>query len=268
MLNIIPVIAGSAASSKKGPPNWFSGAPCDEGLMYCPESLMPNVSPASVRASRKQTAMFFWQQGVLTAVRTQTLEQGTSQVAIHFDYYGPNQGVRRVSKEPFGEKDPPGSPRLTAAGTVGPGKGVYPALSTDKLVNPWMVEKLTGKRVGVVVAGNPWFHPFVWDGVYEFLAEYDCAGSGWSRQRHCSSKDSRVLDFTWDGNRLMSVVERGREGYRRDMKYNGSQIVGETIRVQGKTSKIEYKYQGGRLTEADCDADPSLDSRSRHVTFN
>jgi tetratricopeptide (TPR) repeat protein len=267
VLNIIPLIAGSAAGNKKGRPNWFTGAPCDEGLMYCPESLMPNVSPASVRASRKQTATFFWQQGVLTSVRTETLEQGTSQMTIYFDYYGPNQGVRRVSKEAFGEKDPPGPPRLTAGGTVGPGKGVYPALSTDKLVNPWMVEKLTGKRVGIVVAGNPWFHPFVWDGVYEFLAEYDAQGRVVSAQE-LQSKESRVLDFTWDGNRLMSVVERGRDGYRRDMKYNGSQIVGETIRAQGKTSKIEYKYQGGRLAEADCDADPSLDSRSRHVTFS
>lgn len=268
VLNVIPVIAGAApAGNKKGRPNWFSGAPCDEGLMYCPESLMPNVPPASVRASRKQTANFLWQQGALTSVRTETLEQGSSLVTIYFDYYGPNQGVRRVSRDPITDNDPAAPPRLTAAGTVGPAKGVYPALSTDKLVNPWMIEKLTGKRVGVIIAGNPWFHPFVWDGIYEFLAEYDAQGRVVSAQE-LPSKENRVLDFTWDGNRLMSVVERGRDGYRRDIKYNGAEIVGETIRTQGRTSKIEYKYQGGRLAEADCDADPSLDSRSRHVTFS
>jgi hypothetical protein len=266
VFNILTLVSRAPAKSQKGKPNWFSGAPCEDGLMYCPESLMPNVSPANVRASRKQNATFSWQRGVLTSIRTETMEQGTSHVSIFFDYYGENQGVRRVSTEPFGDKDPTGGPRFTAAGTVGPGKGIYPALFTDRLVNPWMVEKLTGKRVAVLVAGNPWFQPFVWDGVYEFLAEYDAQGRVISA-RELQSKVEHVLDFTWDGSRLMSIAERGRDGYRRDMKYNGNQIVGESIRGQGKTSKIEYKYQGGLLTEADCDADPSLDSRSRHVTF-
>jgi len=39
------------------------------------------------------------------------------------------------------------------------------------------------------------------------------------------------------------------------------------VTFRGKSSKISYKYNGGRLAEADCDSDFSLDGRSRHVAF-
>ena len=268
VLNILPII-NTPRKTQKGKQNWFSGAPCGEGLMYCPESLMPNVFPSVVRASRKQNAAFTWSKGGLSTVRTTTTEQGISEVTVYFDYYGENLGVRRVSREVSAEKDPAVGVRYTPTGTVGPAAGVYPALFTDTHVNPWMVEKLTGKSVAVLVAGNPWFNPFVWDGVYEFLAEYDADGRVIStREVGAGAGGGRVLDFTWDGIRLMSIAEHGsRDGYRRDMKYNGDRIVSEAIRSQGKVSKIEYRYQGDRLVEAECDADPSLDSRSRHVTF-
>jgi hypothetical protein len=44
-------------------------------------------------------------------------------------------------------------------------------------------------------------------------------------------------------------------------------ITGETVTFRGKNSKIEYKYEGGQLAEAICDADASIDGRSRRVLF-
>ena len=61
-------------------------------------------------------------------------------------------------------------------GATGPGRGAWVELFSDPAVNPYMVERLTGKRVATIVAGNPWFHPFVWTEPYSFLAEYDAEG--------------------------------------------------------------------------------------------
>jgi YD repeat-containing protein len=56
--------------------------------------------------------------------------------------------------------------------------------------------------------------------------------------------------------------------YSRTLNYNGERLTGEVITHQGGSSHIEYKYdKQGRLVEADCDADHSLDGRSRKVHF-
>jgi hypothetical protein len=51
------------------------------------------------------------------------------------------------------------------------------------------------------------------------------------------------------------------------MTYSGNKLMVETVVFAGRSSKIEYKYKGDRLLEANCGDDVSLDSRSRHVTF-
>jgi hypothetical protein len=132
---------------------------------------------------------------------------------------------------------------------------------------------LTGVRVATVVAGNPYFHPFVWTGIHEFLAEYDSAGRIRSaKEIHATNRQPHTFDFEWQGARLMAIVERGatpgsQGDYRREMHYSGDRIMGETVRFQGKNSKIEYKYEGDRLAEAICDTDASIDGRSRRVSF-
>jgi YD repeat-containing protein len=57
--------------------------------------------------------------------------------------------------------------------------------------------------------------------------------------------------------------------YTRTLNYNGDRLVSENIsHAGGKSSKFEYKYdKQGRLVSAECDADHSLDGRSRKVHF-
>ncbi|MGA2119972.1 MAG: hypothetical protein ABSH56_35195, partial [Bryobacteraceae bacterium] len=82
-----------------------------------------------------------------------------------------------------------------------------------------------------------------------------------------------MLEFDWDGLRLTAI--RGYEGagnqrrqtYERTMEYQGARLVSEQIRTEGKTWRIKYNYNGGKLAAAICDRDPSLDDRSRQVTF-
>ena len=88
-----------------------------------------------------------------------------------------------------------------------------------------------------------------------------------------ATRGAPILDFTWEGQRLVKVT--GRDGsssgavvYTRQLNYSGDHLTSESITFEGKGSKIEYKYdKQGRLVEADCDADHSLDGRSRKVYF-
>jgi hypothetical protein len=264
--NLIPELMPSQ-KPPAGNPNWFSNYNNAPGLMYDPVSLATNSHPDDIKASKKQTTTFEWRGNTLNSVRTTTAGPGEPPASVYFEYFPGGKGVRRVSSEPFEEKTDPGAPKLTPEGTVGPGKGAYPALSSDPSVNPYMVEKLTGKRVGTIVAGNPYFQPFVWSGVHVFLAEYDAEGRVKSAKSIRSRDGGQVFEFHWQGNKLMSIVEASGGGYRREMKYDGDRIVGETVQFRGKSTKITYKYSGDRLMEADCDDDASLDGRSRRVTF-
>jgi YD repeat-containing protein len=130
----------------------------------------------------------------------------------------------------------------------------------------------TSKRVAVGFSGNHFFHPFVFDGIHLFDLDYDEQGRiahAWELEQPNPPR----LDFTWDGKRLMSVVARentpaGNTVYSRSMNYAGDRLLGETITVNGKTSRIQYKYdKQGNLTEAECDDDITLDGRSRKVEF-
>jgi hypothetical protein len=255
---------GAATPPAGTAPNWFSGAGNPQGLMYDPVSLTVNAHPFEVRGSRKQTTLFDWQSGVLTAIRTTTQEPGAVPVNVYFDYYPAGKGARRASTDIFADKGDPGTPKLTPAGAVGSGKGVWVALFNYPAVNPYLVEKFTGKRVATILAGNPYFNPYEWNGVYAFLAEYDADGR--VKSAAPLQAGTKPLDFQWDGNKLLAIVERGGD-YRRDLKYDGARLTEEIVTFRGKSSKISYKYNGGRLAEADCDSDFSLDGRSRHVAF-
>ena len=131
--------------------------------------------------------------------------------------------------------------------------------------------QVTGKRVAVGFSGNHYFHPFAWDAIHLFELDYDDEG----RVRHAWELDepnSPRLDFAWDGKRLLSVIAKSGPSetvvYSRVLNYSGDRLASEAITISGKTSHIQYKYnKQGVLTEADCDADLSLDGRSRKVEF-
>jgi hypothetical protein len=250
----------------EGNPNWYSGYKSPSGLFYCPVSLMPNARAADVKASRKGRTLFTWVNGQLTEARTQVEEPGTKDFVAYFDYFKDFRMVRRVADQPLTDKSEPAVRLSKDNGAIGEGKGAYVALLNDPVVDPLMVERLTGRRAATIVAGNPYFHPFVWNGIYRFLAEYDDQG----RVKSAVLLDAKVpfgLDFRWEGLRLVEIAEHGSQSYRRTMSYEGGRLVAESISFRGKTSKIKYAYKGDQLTEAECGDDPSIDGRSRHVTF-
>jgi hypothetical protein len=253
-----------------GAPNWFSGYKSPAGVFYCPESLIPNARVAEVRGSRGLLSTYEWNKDVLTKVHTveQDTKGGLVSGTVYFDYFKSQKAVRRVGREPFG-LDEPATPRFTESGPVGAGTGTYVALPNHPEIDPLMVERLTTKRVATIVAGNPYFNPFVWDGIYSFLAEYDDQGRVRSARQIgvLSGQAPHEFDFRWDGMRLMEIAERGGSGYRRTMAYTNNRLMSETISFQGKTARIDYKYQGDQLVEASSGDDPSIDGRSRKVTF-
>jgi len=270
--NSLPLITPTL-QEPGGKPNWFSGYNLPANVFYDPISLMANAHPAEVKASRKMTTEFEWKDGVLGAVHTTTQQPGEKGYDVYFDYFKGGKGVRRVSSEPFSDaKDELPTPRFTVAGMVGTGKGSYTGLANHPVVDPIMIRRLTGRNVAVIVAGNPYFHPFVWSGVYVFLAEYDDRGRVKSaRLLTTGDQHPHTFDFQWDGWQLGSIAERPSSGetgnYHRTMSYTGGKLTGEVISFGGRNSKVEYKYKGDDLVEAHFDDDPSLDSRNRTVTF-
>jgi YD repeat-containing protein len=129
----------------------------------------------------------------------------------------------------------------------------------------------TGKRAAVLFSGNSYFQPFVWDAIHLFEVDYDSEGrvvTAWEMDKIGAPR----LDFTWDGPLLKQIAARPVGGaaavYTRNMQYNGDKLIGETITFNGKVSKIQYKYdKQGRLIEAECEDDLSLDGRSREIEF-
>ena len=147
----------------------------------------------------------------------------------------------------------------------------YLTLWNNPRLDTQLAYRVTGKRVAVGFSGNHYFHPFAWDAIHLFELDYDDEG----RVRHAWELDepnSPRLDFAWDGRRLLSVTaQTGSPGtlvYSRTLNYSGDRLVSESITQAGKTSHIQYKYnKQGALVEAECDADLSLDGRSRKVEF-
>jgi len=88
-----------------------------------------------------------------------------------------------------------------------------------------------------------------------------------------SAPADSLLEFDWDGMRLAGIrgyqgaANQRRQTYERTMDYQEGRLVSEQIQSQGKTWRIKYTYTAGKLTAAVCDRDPSLDDRSRQVTF-
>ena len=149
----------------------------------------------------------------------------------------------------------------------------YLTLWNNPRLDTRLAWKVTGKRAAIGFSGNRFFHPFVWEAIHLFELDYDDSG----RVLHAWEVDDPTaprLDFTWVGQRLSKVtgVANSKDGgvvYSRVLNYSGDTLISETIsQPGGKSARIEYKYdKQGRLVEADCDADHTLDGRSRKVHF-
>jgi hypothetical protein len=147
----------------------------------------------------------------------------------------------------------------------------YLTLWNNPRIDTRLAWKVTGKRAAVGFSGNRFFHPFAWDAIHLFELDYDDQGRVIHAWELGDPKAPRI-DFAWEGQRLLKVTAYDTaEGviYSRVLNYSGDRLTGEAVsQPGGKNSRIEYKYdKQGRMIEADCDADQTLDGRSRKVHF-
>jgi hypothetical protein len=259
-------VAKPTLPKAQGSPNWFSGFNNPPAPAYCPVSLTLNARIAEIK-SRKQTSAFQWEGDRLLNIHTTSQDAMDRESSVFFEYSKETGAVRRVGAEALDKpKDDPLAPRFTEKGTAGPGNGIYLGLPNNAVVDPLMVKRFTGKPVATIVAGNPYFHPFVWTGVYTFIAEYDDQGRVVSARQIGGEPNVGTLDLKWNGVKLMEITQRGGD-YKRSMIYTGDKLTEERISVRAKVSKIEYKYKGDQLVEANAEEDATTENRPRHVTF-
>jgi hypothetical protein len=261
-------------TSGDGAPDWLSNQKLPAGVFYCPVSLAFQPKIDRIAASNKLTVNFDWEGDRLRSI-TPVFEKDvhiTGEQKIFFGYDDRNPGV-------------------TWAGLASDPRGAVPTdpdelfrrsmvrLANNPYADPVAIQALTNKNVTLGIAGNRFFDPFVWDKIHYFQFTYDEAGRV-SQARELSdikaaTPSDQWVDFEWDGMRLIAV--RGFQGsdathrakiYERTMQYQDTRLVSEEIQFQGKSSKVRYNYNGGRLVTAVSDRDPSLDDRSRQVTFH
>lgn len=99
-------------------------------------------------------------------------------------------------------------------------------------------------------AGNPFFHPFIWNDIFLFDLVYDDLGRITQAKpvapdaSRPGSPYSEVLTFTWDGNSTRLLAISGAR-YRREMKYDErGRLVSEAITHPDGRGRIEYSYDG------------------------
>ncbi len=255
---------------KDGTPNWLSGRKLPANVFYDPSSgaFQPKID--RIVASNKLTLTFDWDGDHLRSI-TPTFDKEqrvTGEQRVYFGYDGPTVGWAGVAPDPRGA--PPKDPdELFRRAIV--------RFANNPFEDPLVVQKMTNQNLTVGVAGNRFFDPFVWDKVHYFQLTYDDRGALKQAREVAdprSAPGDQWLDFEWDGMRLVAV--RGYQGtdaahrtkiYERTMQYQDNRLVSEEVQYQGKSSKIRYNYMGGRLASAAAERDPSLDDRSRQVTF-
>jgi hypothetical protein len=260
-----PEPAGEGAAA-----DWLSNMPLPAGVFYCPASLAFQPRIDRIVTSTKTALAFEWEGDRLRSI-TPAFEKGIgTERKIVFSYDGRNSGV-------------------TWAGTGNDPRGPAPAdpdelfrrsmvrLANNPYADPVAIQALTGRNVTLGIAGNHFFDPFVWDDVHFFQFTYDQSGRVTQARELADPKGvpgDRWVDFEWDGARLLAV--RGSQGadaahrtkiYQRTLQYQENRLVSEEVQFQGKSTRIRYIYNGGKLVSAAADRDPSLDDRSRQVTF-
>jgi hypothetical protein len=145
-------------------------------------------------------------------------------------------------------------------------------LLNNPLVDLAAVQLVTGKDMALGISGNKFFNPFVWEQLHYFRLTYDDSGRVIRAQELTGPKGNpgeEALEFEWNGMQLTAI--RGYAGkiknYERTMQYQDGRLVSEETQSQGKPSLIKYTYVSNRLVSADAATDPSMDNRSRKVTF-
>jgi hypothetical protein len=257
---------------QSGEPNWLSGQRLPSNVYYDPVSLAFQPPIERIEASGKMRISFDWEGNkLLTIVPTfEKADKDTGEKPVSFTY---NDQFPQVLMATNGKALP--KPATSDPDEILKASSVV--LLNNPYIDPDAVEKLTGKSIALVVSGNRYFEPFVWDRVHYFRLKYDYAGRVQEAHEIADPKATTsdfALQFDWDGQQLTAI--RGYEGsdrnhrrqvYERTMQYDGHRLVAESIQSGNKSSHIKYNYSGDRLVSANSSNDQSLDNRSRQVTF-
>jgi hypothetical protein len=159
--------------------------------------------------------------------------------------------------------------RLDKAGLrlVDASDSILVLLASNPIVNP-DAAALLDSPVVTGVAGNPYFNPFVWDGIHYFKFSYDQLGRVETAEEIGADNTVR---FAWDGSRLLTVQAYRSDSrspvYSRSLSYNGNVLNEELVNFRGGTYRIKYKYTGGKLQEAEFDDSGAHDGKGWRVTF-
>jgi hypothetical protein len=260
----------AAATVAGGAVNWMSGMRLPKDAYYCPASLAFQAHVDHIEASNKMRVAYDWDGDHLRSIvpAFEKAEHATGERKIAFAYDPSFPAVNAVAYDAapaVSSKDPDEMYKRSAL-----------LLSNNPYVDPGAVQQLTGKNIAIGISGNKYFNPFVWDGIHYFRLAYDSRGRV-AQAREISgpaaAPGDSMLEFEWDGLRLAAIrgyqgaANQRRQTYERTMEYQDGRLVSEQIQSQGKTWRIKYNYNGGSLISAVCDRDPSLDDRSRQVTF-
>jgi hypothetical protein len=271
-IRVRTVIAGlgSAPAAAAGSVNWMSGMRLPKDVYYCPSSLAFQAHVDHIEASNKMRVAFDWDgdrlRSIVPAFEKADHATGEKRVAFAYDPGFPAvNAVAYDATQSVSSKDPDEMYKRSAL-----------LLSNNSYVDPGAVQQLTGKNIAIGISGNKYFNPFVWDAIHYFRLTYDNRGRV-AQAREISGPAAApgdgMLEFDWDGSLLTAIrgyqgpANQHRQTYERTMEYQDGRLVSEQIQSQGKTWRIKYNYNGGSLASAVCDRDPSLDDRSRQVTF-
>jgi hypothetical protein len=266
-------IADAAPPEQEGEANWLSGMKLPPNVYYCPISLAFQPRIDRIEASNKLKTTFEWDGGRLKSIvpvfeRNERVS-GEKKIAFTYSPQAPQVASLTYEDEPVPSGATPDEAYQRSSMVI----------LNNPYIDPNAVAMLTGKNLAVGVAGNQFFHPFVWEKIHYFQFVYDENGRvKQARQlpdRNAAPGDL-LLEFDWNGMQLSAIrgyrapaAGGGRQVqiYERSLQYQGGRLLGEEIRAEGKTSRIKYIYSGDKPATAECDKDTTLDGRSREVAF-
>jgi hypothetical protein len=144
---------------------------------------------------------------------------------------------------------------LTLVSIQSPGRQLSDiAYLNSPRLDPGLVAQFTGRQVARGWAGNPFFHPFVWTGLYLFDFAYDALGRVVAATPVADEPGvrpdpfSEPLEFTWyKDTRLLQTVHGKKSGYLRQLYYDKKGLLTSEIVTYRKGDKgsIEYAYYSG-----------------------
>lgn len=266
-----------ATPTNNGEAHWFSGAALPAGTFYCPLSLAFTPRVQRIAASNKLAVAFQWDGPRLKAI-VPTFEKGAAATGEKPFAFGYAAGVPHPFTVDAGE-----TPRKPSASTPDAIlKEASVLLPNNPLIETALAERLAGKPVTIGVAGNRYFHPFVWERPYYFAFQYDDRGRVKSARElpgvgEAGARSLVLVEFEWNDLRLEAIrayesggaatAVKGHLLYERTMQYQNDRLMGEQIRAGKQDAKIKYQWAASGLAGAECDKDETLDNRSREVVF-